>query len=59
MTASPASELLVSPQSAALMLGVDVEDVERLTAAGFLTRGQKHYVTAQSILDYADERRAS
>jgi hypothetical protein len=59
VTTSPASELLVSPQSAALMLGLGVSDIYRLLATGFLSTGSRYYVTAQSVLDYANERRAS
>ena len=38
------------------MLGLEPADVERLLATGYLSRGSAHYVTAQSVLDYADER---
>ena len=55
-TQTPPSELLVSVESAALMLGLEPADVQQLLATGFLSRGSEHYVTAQSVLDYADER---
>jgi hypothetical protein len=53
---SPPSELLVSVESAALMLGLEPADVERLAEAGSIARSAEHYVLAQSVLDYADRR---
>jgi hypothetical protein len=58
VTTSPATELLISVESAALMLGLDPADIERLAEAGSIARSAEHYVLAQSVLDYADRRLA-
>jgi hypothetical protein len=58
VTTSPTTELLISVESAALMLGLDPADIERLAEAGSIARSAEHYVLAQSVLDYADRRLA-
>jgi hypothetical protein len=58
VTTAPATELLISVESAALMLGLDPADIERLAEAGSIARSAEHYVLAQSVLDYADRRLA-